>query len=214
MLRELKRKALGFAPAFMGGGGGGGGGDTGAAEREVKRQQAIREGSAQVNQAFGSFDDGYYADIANKYKLHYAPLIAEQYEKAKRELPYQFASTGSSEYQRRVAELEADNQRQLIDNASQAEQFANDRRSQVESQRGNLISQVTAGADPNTAATLAAGASKSLSVQPTFSTLGDLFGKYTANAANYAGAQQAQGMGQNYTPITFPGSGKNVTTVG
>lgn len=213
MLRDLKRKLQGFGPAFMGGGGGGGGGDGGAAAREAARQQAIRDGSAQVNSAFGSFNDDYYGGITDAYKSHYTPLIAEQYDKVKRELPYQFASTGSSEYQRRVAELEADYQRQMVDNASQAEQFANDRRSQVESQRGNLISQVTAGADPNTAATLAAGAVKSLSAQPTFSALGDLFAKYTGNAANYAGAQQAQGTGQNYTPISFGQRSGAVTNV-
>ncbi len=210
---HFKRKAQGFVLSFMGGGGGGGGGDGGAAAREAQRQQAIRDGSAQVNSAFGAFDDNYYDDIANKYKANYTPLIAEQYDKVKRELPYQFASTQGSEYQRRVSELEADYQRQMVDNASQAEQFANDRRSQVENQRGNLISQVTAGADPNTAATLAAGAVKSLSAQPTFSALGDLFAKYTGNAANYANAQQAQGMGQNYTPISFGQRSGAVTNV-
>ena len=50
---------------------------------------------------------------------------------------------------------------------------------------------MTAGADPGTAATLASGAVKSLSAQPTFSTLGDLFAKYTGNVVNAAGINSA-----------------------
>lgn len=200
-----QRKALGHVPMFFGrGGGGGGGGDVGAAAREQQRQQRIAEGTGAVNTAFGnSFNDDYYGNIANMYKSHYAPLIEEQYQRTLRDLPYQFASTGSSEFQRRTGELEADYQRQLVDSASQAQQFANDRRANVENQRQNLIGQVTSGADPGTAATLASGVVKSLSAQPTFSAVGDLFAKYTANAANAAGFNRQQ-LPNNNTPLTFP----------
>lgn len=161
----------------------------------------------------GGFGDDYYKGIADLYKQHYAPLIDEQYQTARRTLPYQFATTDNSEYQRRAGELERDYQRQLVDNSSAAEDFSNQRRQAVESQRQNLVSQVTAGADPGTAATLAAGAVKSLSAQPTFSALGDLFAKYTGNAANYVQSQQGQGPGQQYTPINFNRGAGAVTNV-
>lgn len=202
-LFDLKRKILWLVPSFIGMGGGGGGGDGGAAAREAARQAQIASGTAAVNNAFTGFDDGYYNNIADMYKSHYAPLIDEQYQTALRGLPYQFASTQGSEYQRRVGELERDYQRQLVDNSSAATDFANQRRTNTENQRQALINQVTAGADPGTAATLASGAVKSLSAQPTFSTLGDLFAKYTGNVVNAAGIN-SQPMGptaggvQNY----------------
>lgn len=213
MLRDLKRKALGFAPAF--GGGGGGGGDGGAGAREAQRQANIAQGTQNINSAFESaFTPDYYTGLSTAYKSNYTPLIEEQYQTALRQLPYQFASTQGSEYQRRVGELERDYQRQLVDNASAADAFANERRQQVEAQRGNLVSQVTAGADPGTASTLAAGAVKSLSAAPTFSALGDLFAKYTGAGANAAALNQAGVAPLNYTPISFGSRNNAVTNVG
>lgn len=213
MLRDLKRKAQGYAPAFIGGGGGGGG-DGGAAAREAERQARIAEGTQSINSAFtNAFNPDYYTGLSTAYKSNYEPLIQEQYQTALRQLPYQFASTQGSEYQRRVGELERDYQRQLVDNASAADAYANERRSQVEGQRQNLVGQVTAGADPGTAATLAAGAVKSLSAAPTFSALGDLFAKYTGAAANAQGLNQAGAPMANYTPISFGQRSGAVTNV-
>lgn len=204
-LFDWKRKVQWFVPSFIGmDSGGGGGGDGGAAAREAARQQKIAEGTAAVNNAFTGFDDPYYGNISKMYKDNYTPLIQEQYQTALRQLPYQFANTQGSEYQRRVGELERDYQRQLVDNASAADDFANQRRTNVENQRQSLINQVTAGADPGSAATLASGAAKSLSAQPTFSALGDLFAKYTGNVVNAAGINNQQTPG-GYTPLTFGG---------
>mgnify|MGYP007122145253 CR=1 FL=1 len=212
MLRDLKRKAQGFAPAFMGGGGGGGG-DVGAAAREAERQARIAQGTQSINDAFTSaFNPDYYGGLSTAYKSNYEPLIQEQYQTALRQLPYQFASTQGSEYQRRVGELERDYQRQLVDNASAADAYANERRSQVEGQRQNLVGQVTAGADPGTAATLAAGAVKSLSSAPTFSALGDLFAKYTGAGANAVALNNAGAPSLN-TPISFGQRSGAVTNV-
>ena len=159
----------------------------------------------------GGFGDEYFANIAKMHKDHYTPLINEQYQAAQRTLPYKFSNTANSEYQRAAGELERDYQRQLVDESSQAEDFANQRRQQVENQRQALVSQVTAGADPGAAATLAAGAVKSLSAQPTFSALGDLFGRYMTNGV---GAYQAGQSNQpiSYTPLNF-GTRSNAVTV-
>lgn len=196
-----------FFPSFIGGGGGGGGGDGGAAAREAQRQAQINEGMAAVNQAFTPFNDAYYANISDLYKQHYTPLVTEQYGEAKRQLPFTFGNTQNSEYTRRMGELERDYERQQVDVGAKALEFANSQRQQVESQRGSLSNQVTAGATPGTAASLADGAAKSLSATPAFSAIGDLFGKYVANASNGAYQQYGipGGMGAN-TPISFPGS--------
>lgn len=214
MLIDFKRKALWFVTSFMGGGGGGGG-DGGAGAREAERQAQINQGMANVNQAFTPFNDAYYSNISDLYKQHYTPLVTEQYSEAKRQLPFTFGNTQNSEYTRRMGELERDYERQQVDIGAKALDFGNQQRQAVESQRGSLSNQVTAGATPGTAASLADGAAKSLSATPAFSAIGDLFGKYVANAGN--GAYQQFGIPggtQSNTPLSFPGSGKAVTYVG
>lgn len=205
MLIDFKRKALWFVAGFMGmGGGGGSSGDGGAAAREAARQEQINQGMAAVNQAFTPFNDAYYSNISDLYKQHYTPLVTEQYTEAKRQLPFTFGNTQNSEYTKRMGELERDYERQQVDLSAKALDFANQQRQSVESQRGSLSNQVTAGATPGTAASLADGAAKSLSATPAFSAIGDLFGKYVANASN--GAYQSLGIpggvGTN-TPISF-----------
>ena len=134
-LFDLKRKILWLVPSFIGMGGGGGGGDGGAPAREAARRAQIASGTAAVNNAFTGFDDGYYNNIADMYKSHYAPLIDEQYQTALRACRTSSPSTQGSEYQRRVGELERDYQRQLVDNSSAATDFANQRRTNTENQR-------------------------------------------------------------------------------
>ena len=209
MLRFL----MWFFPSF-GGGGGGGGGDGGAGAREAARQAQINEGMAAVNQAFTPFNDAYYNNVSDLYKQHYTPLVTEQYSEAKRQLPYTFGNTQNSEYARRMGELERDYERQQVDIGAKALDFSNQQRQSVESQRGSLSNQVTAGATPGTAASLADGAAKSLSATPAFSAIGDLFGKYVANASN--GAYQNLGIPggtQANTPISFGTSGKGAQTI-
>jgi len=214
MLSDFKRKALRLVPCFIGGGGGGGGGDGGAAQREAQRQAQINEGMAAVNQAFTPFNDAYYANISDLYKQHYTPLVTEQYNEAKRQLPFTFGNTQNSEYTRRMGELERDYERQQVDIGAKALDFGNQQRQSVESQRGSLSNQVTAGASPGTAASLADGAAKSLSATPAFSAIGDLFGKYVANASNgaYANLGIPGGMGTN-TPISFNTSGSGAQRI-
>ena len=210
MLRFL----MWFFPSFIGGGGGGGGGDGGAGERERQRQAQINAGMEAVNQAFTPFNDAYYANISDLYKQHYTPLVTEQYAEAKRQLPFTFGNTQNSEYTKRMGELERDYERQQVDIGAKALDFGNQQRQSVESQRGSLSNQVTAGATPGTAASLADGAAKSLSATPAFSAIGDLFGKYVANASN--GAYQQYGIPggtSSNTPISFGTSGKGAQTI-
>lgn len=162
----------------------------------------------------GGFGDDYFANIARMHKDHYTPLIEEQYRVAQRSLPYKFSNTANSEYTRAVGDLERDYQRQLVDESAQAEDFANQRRQQVENQRQGLVSQVTAGADPGSAATLAAGAVKSLSAQPTFSALGDLFGKYMTNGVGAYNAGTNNASPVSYTPLNFGSKSSAVTVRG
>src|SRR5215813_8936096 len=79
---------------------------------EEARQQRIRDATASVNQQFAQFNDPYFKNISDQYLAFNAPLLTEQATKARHDLPYKFASTDNSDYQRVLAELERDQLRE------------------------------------------------------------------------------------------------------
>ena len=208
MFIDFKRKAQWFVPCFMGGGGGGGGGgDGGAAAREAARQAAISQGMDTLNQQFAGFNDDYYGGVKKAYTDKNIPLLDEQEKRARLNLPTSVGSTQNSEYARLLERFETDAQRARVEQAAQAENFANTQRQNIEGQRGSIASQITAGASPDTAATLASGAANTLRATPLPPTIGDIFAQYMGNAQNGAyGASVANP--QTYTPISFGSSGR------
>lgn len=129
------------------------------------------------------FDDAYFNNIADSYQRFQKPLFEEQLATARRELPYQFASSDSAEYLRKRAELERDAERELSNIASQGQDFANKQRADVEQNKSDLIGLATGGADVNAVTQAANARAASLSRPPIFSPIADLFQKYTAASA-------------------------------
>lgn len=212
MLADFKRKAQWLLPCFMGGGGGGGGGDGGAAAREQARQAAIAQGMDTLNQQFAGFNDDYYGGVKKAYTDKNMPLLEEQEKRARLNLPTSVGNTQNSEYARLLERFETDAQRARVEQAAQADQFANQQRQAVESQRGSIASQITAGASPDNAAVLASGAAKTLNATPLPPAIGDIFAQYMGNAAN---GSYGSGMAtpQQFTPIMFGSSGKGAQRV-
>lgn len=209
MVNNFKRKAMGLFPCFMGGGGGGGGGgDGGAAAREAARQAAISQGMENLNQQFAGFDDNYYGGVKKAYSDKNIPLLDEQEKRARLNLPTSMGNTQNSEYARLLERFETDAQRARVEQAAQADQFANSQRQSVEQQRGSIASQITAGASPDNAAVLASGAAKTLNATPLPPAIGDIFAQYMGNAGNGAYGTGMQLNPQTYTPINFASSGK------
>lgn len=212
MLSDFKRKAQWLMPSFMGGGGGGGGGDGGAAAREQARQAAIAQGMDTLNQQFAGFDDNYYGGVKKAYIDKNMPLLEEQEKRARLNLPTSVGNTQNSEYARLLERFETDAQRARVEQAAKADEFANQQRQAVESQRGSIASQITAGASPDNAAVLASGAAKTLNATPLPPAIGDIFAQYMGNAAN-----GAYGTGpvapQQFTPIMFGSSGRGAQRI-
>lgn len=212
MLADFKRKAQWLMPSFMGGGGGGGGGDGGAAAREAARQAAITEGLNYIDKEFSGFNDNYFGGVKKAYIDKNMPLLEEQEKRARLNLPTSVSNTQNSEYARLLEKFETDAQRARVDQSAKADEFANQQREAVERQRGSLVSQVTAGASPDSAAVLASGAAKTLNATPLPPAIGDIFAQYMGNAAN--GAYGAGPVApQQFTPIMFGSSGRGAQRI-
>lgn len=172
-------------------GGGGDGGAGAARDAEAAREAKIAQATAGINEQFAGFDDSYFKNIADSYRRFQNPLFAEQHGEAQRRLPMGFATTASSAFQKKAADLERDASREQTQINSRGEDFANQQRSQVEANRSDLISQANAGTDAAASAAQALNRANALSRPPTFSPVADLFQKYTGAFANNQIAQNA-----------------------
>lgn len=180
------------------GGGGGGGGDGGAKElrkQEAEKQAKIAAATAKVNEVFAPYNDSYYSKGLEDYRSYYAPQAEKQYNDARRQMAYSLNDRGlsqSSEAGKELADLNDEYAQQKLSIENGANDFIRGWRSNVEQTRGNLLSQAQLGPEASQIAAQAATAAKASTQQPSFSPIGDLFGKLTSNYANYALLSQSQ----------------------
>lgn len=159
---------------------------------EERRQANIRAGVNNVNNAFGQFNDQFYADKSQNYLNYYLPQVEKQYNEARQNTLFQLARQGltdSSAGAKVFADLATDygNQRQSIQ--SGANNYVQQAKAAVEAQRNSLINQATATADPTAAANAATNAVGSLQmIQPTggYSPLTGLFSTFSGALGNTA----------------------------
>lgn len=168
----------------------------------------IRASAQAVLDQFGGYDDNYYTGIADAYKNYARPLVDEQATEARRVMPFAFSDSGGSAYQTKAGQLERDVNRGYADVGNEALQQSDARRSNVENTKSGLIDLVQSGADTDIVAQEAAAKAKQFTAPPPFSPISDLFGKYTADAANYSiaraiGSQQGGGAFSGGAPLLF-----------
>jgi 23S rRNA pseudoU1915 N3-methylase RlmH len=186
-----------------------------AEQAERERQARVRAGTAEIDKTFSSFNDDYYDGIAKSYAEHYTPQLDQQYADARKAIMYNPAggSTNSSAFAQQLAKLEADRQKQLVEIGNRGMSEAQGNRANVASNRQNLIQQLNAGSSVESVAGLAAENARNLTAPPVYSPLGDLFARYTANAANAVNAGVLEK--QQIDPLLFGGTNKSaVRTVG
>lgn len=176
---------------------GGGGGDGGAAEaraREEQRQARIRAGMRQIDKAFSGFDDAFFDSRAQGYRDYALPQLEEQWTNTLRDLTYALSRSGmlnSSVAAEKQAEAKRmyDRYKQQIE--SQAANYAAQARGDVERNRGDLVAQLNATADPTAAANAAMARAQSLTAMPAFSPLGQLFADFTEGLGRYQATNRA-----------------------
>jgi len=167
-----------------------GGGDGGAAESrqmEVDRQNRIKAGIAAVNEAFGGFDDAFYAKQKNNYNAWATPQLNRQYNQQLEQLRYGLARTGlgsSSAGAKAKSDLTFDMNLASQQVASQAKDYEMKTRSQVEGARADLIAQAVSTTDPQHAANRALSSATANASGPGYTPLGALFGAASPIVSN------------------------------
>ena len=156
--------------------------DGGAAARaradEEARQARIKAGTAAINEKFGEFDDSFYNKRKQDFVNFATPDAQRQYKDAKGSVLYGLARSGnlaSSEQARQLGVVDRERDAATMRIADKGAEYANQARSQVESNRTDLINQVNATGDATLAANQAMNRSATLRPSPAFEGLGSLF---------------------------------------
>lgn len=179
----------------------------------LSKKQVTSYTPQQTRVAPGQFGDDYFTSISDKFLQFQQPLFHEQATEARRRLPMQFSSTGSSAYLRKLGELETDVTREESMLKDKARGFADDKRAEVERNRADLTSMASSGTDAAVIANQANARAAALSQAPVFEPIADLFQKYTATAANTALARGGQMGPITSRPLLFPSRSQSVRVV-
>lgn len=159
-------------------------------QQEADRAAKIKESSDVINKTFDDkYGPQYYSGLGDAYRAYYKPQIAHQFTEANRATALRTADNANSSAANRVkANLAGENVHALQDVEGGALDAQTKAKQDVESKRGSLINFAEAGGSlENTAAQSRAAATSDIG-RPTYSPLGDVFGRYTntlAGAANY-----------------------------
>ncbi len=184
-----------------------------AREQEAQRQGRINTGTSSINSAFSGFDDSFFGGIEQSANDFFNPQIDRQFDNTREGLIKNLARSGNlnaSTGARQLADLDLAGQEQRATFADKARGFASSARSDVESNRANLLRQLQASADPSAAAATAAASAQSLSAPQQFSAIGDLFSKFGGVAADqFAGRKR--GFENSASLLFGPGSGGGMT---
>lgn len=147
-----------------------------AAAREAERRARIQQGTQSIDAALAPFNDEFFGGRQSAYSAYAMPQLETQFNDARKQLIFALSrggllqSSAGADRQRRLNEERAQYERQV---QSQAAEFSNQGRRDVEQTRANLLSQLTATEDPAAAATAAAAQAQLLNAPPNFPALGN-----------------------------------------
>jgi hypothetical protein len=178
-----------------------------ARQQEEERKARIQQGQAAIEKEFAAFNPDYFNRYQQSYLDNYNPQVDEQFGNARKDLRYSLArahtldSSGANTAFGKLTGAYDDQRRAITSNAVDA---TNKIRQQVEQNRGDLLAQNTAAADPSLAAINAVGRAGSLQTTPTYSPLGDLFSGFTNAGASYL-AGKGGALPYGYSTAFKPG---------
>lgn len=184
-----------------------------ARQREDARVARIREGRANIDQAFAPYDDPFFQGVAKTYSDFYLPQVDDQYKDTRRKLTLNLARSGNLNASAGAGQIgkltEAYNlQRSAFANRAQDE--ARTYRGQIEDARNNLYQQNQSAADPSAIAVQAASRAAGFAAPPSPSPLGALFTSLLNSSANFVAADKT---GRNNTGLSLFGTPKNAQTI-
>lgn len=200
-----------------------------ARDAEEERQRKLDSGMKSINDAFGTskgFTPEFYDKKAKDYSAYYGPQVDQQYKDAREQLLFGLQRAGlvrSSAGAKSFGVLDREKGTRETEIASNAADYAQQVRKQVEAAKSGVIAQLYATTNPQAAASAATNAANLVATGGNkFSPVGDLFGQVaglaaTSNTAQayggpgLAGFSQLNGIanrGYTGTAISGPGSAK------
>lgn len=174
-----------------------------ARRAEEARQARIRTGTANINETFEQFDDGFYDSIRDGFVDFATPDFEKQYSDAREQATYNLARAGTLDSSIRAetfGDLEERRQTELQNLFDQARTYETDTRSQVENARADLISQLQVTGDATGAANAALAQAKTLATPPTYTPLQQLFQDAASTLATQAALERAEAYGSPVRP--------------
>ncbi len=149
-----------------------------AQKAEDKRQAAIRQGTRQVNQAFGGFNQDFYNKRRQAYIDYAMPQLSDQFTQTRNQVGFGLANKGltqSSTAGKQWSDVfrQAQTSKQGIADAATAQ--SQDLAKQVELQRQNLLGQLYTTADPASASQQAISTAAGFQAPSTFAPLVNQF---------------------------------------
>ena len=115
------------------------------------------------------------------------PQLSDQFNRARQALTYSLARGGnlaSSAGAKSLGDLRTSYERNKALIGDRATTAAQQAQADVESNKGELYSQLSASADPSADATTAAARAAALTAPPSYSPLADVFANFLSNAGN------------------------------
>lgn len=182
---------------------------------EAERQAKIKAGQAKIDEAFGQFNEPYFAGFQNTYTDYYKPQIADQYAEARGKLIAALAGRGvldSSIGGNALARVEKQRAEAEGTIANQAVDASNQLKSQVEQTKTNLYNLNRSAADPEGIAARATGEATAIAAPRALSPLGQIFANSIAPFVTFNNVDRTSMNPQlpwnrfSAAPLSGPGS--------
>lgn len=182
----------------------GGAGGADPAKIEAARQSRINSGLSNINNAFSGFDEPFYKQRAQDYTNFALPQAQTQFDTTRKSLAYSLARNGLSNSGAAVNEnqaLQTTRNQKVSDIVNEGQNQANQLRSNVSTQKANVVNQLESSSDPSLAHESALSATAGLSAPSSFSPIGSLFTDFSntylnnLQAKSYSNANQNTGIG-------------------
>ena len=162
---------------------------------EEKRQTDVAQGRQNIDDAFAQFDDDFYSGRSQAYMDYAMPQLDDEYQDSMKKLVTALSRGGnlnSSLRGERMADLNEQYNKRKIDLQNTADDYANQAKTQIESNRQDLYNTNQNLADPTLTKSNATSSVASLMQQPSFSPLGDLLSDFTSGLATQADLERRQ----------------------
>ena len=171
-------------------------------QKERERQARVTGNIATVNSSFDAFDDGFFKERGNEVSNFFNPQVDEQFADANKSVQFALANRGlldsstQADKSGELVERRDDKKRNIAEQALAREAST---RSEVETQRGNLLGQAEAGAGLESINSQLKGVQTNVQAPGTFDPLGQIFGDLAFSLAG--GALSAKEAGKFNKPV-------------